>query len=307
LPWRCFRYNDNDNNDDNNNKNNKNYHDNNNNNNNDNGSYRRHFHYRSYYHYHCYHNCHYHHQVVLYATAGVQLWSWDFWAMLIFQEVASVVYNVSIACAMWRRQMRLMRNANEREDAPDKAWNSRLTLKLVLHSVAELMGILTVYAVAAMETLFMYMGDGSALCAVAHCRAQTVDFQLLGLYGVVLIVRLLVMFGEFALLFRVLEYCQRLGASRVYPLQAAMPAAASRTVVDDSSLEHGRDVDDVDDVDERNYSVVTSNGSVNDTHAWLKYEVRKLLGGDNAVATHALMVAIFVLVVSYASSIRNGF
>jgi hypothetical protein len=52
----------------------------------------------------------------------------------------------------------------------------------VLNSVAELMGILTVHAVAAMETLFMYMGDGSALCAVAHCRAQTVDFQLLGLY-----------------------------------------------------------------------------------------------------------------------------
>jgi hypothetical protein len=224
--------------------------------------------------------------------------------MLIFQEIASVVYNVSIACAMWRRQMRHMRNANEREDAPDKAWNSRLTLKLVLHSVAELMGILTVYAVAAMETLFMYMGDGSALCAVAHCRAQSVDFQLLGLYGVVLIVRLLVMFGEFALLFRVLEYCQRLGASRVYPLQAAMPAAASRTVVDDSSLEHGRDVDDV---DESNYSAATGTGSVNDTHEWLKYEVRKLLGGENTVATHALMVAIFVLVVSCASSIRNGF
>jgi hypothetical protein len=112
------------------------------------------------------------------------------------------------------------------------------------------------------------------------------------------------MFGEFALLFRVLDYCQRIGASRVYPLQAATPAAVSRTVVDDSSLEHGRNVDDV---DERNRSVVTRTSSVNDTHVWLKYEVRKLLGGDTAVASHALMVAVYILIVSYASSIRNGF
>jgi hypothetical protein len=214
--------------------------------------------------------------------------------ILVFQEVASVALNGSIACTVWYRHMRCV---DGREDALNQAWGSQLAKKIVVHSIAELMGILIVYAVAAMETLFMYLGDGSIVCAVARCRAQTVDYQLLGLYGVVLIVRLLVMVGKFALLLHVLEYFHKIGVSRVHP-----PLAASLTAVVDGSFksEHG--------VDEKERSAATRTSSVaNRAREWLNSEVRKLLGGANSVATHALTVAVFMQVVSYASTIRNDF
>jgi hypothetical protein len=249
-------------------------------------------------------------------------------------------------------------------------------MKVILHwavadSIAELMGILTVYAVAVIETLMSYIGDGDVLCTVARCRPKTADVQLLYLYGVVLVVRIVVVVGERALLLRVMAYYQRTGAARVplpqppqgprsspFPamkeesnlrvpqLTPAVERASVQTVANHDSpewrsesnlpvspvtpAEEGESVEAIanrDSPENMRRSRTSSRSlaprisfSANSTRRLtllggemtiglnrFKYEVRKLLGGDNSGTTYALVVAVFVVVMTYASVIRNGF
>jgi hypothetical protein len=150
---------------------------------------------------------------------------------------------------------------------------------------------------AAAETLLSVYGPGGLTCAVARCGAQ-VDSEILVLFGVVLIGRILFLVGEHALLLRVIEYYQHtLGASlqrnasnRVHNYISA-PAAVT--------LRFNTLVLAGDELIDGELAAETSVGFLN--------ALQDLLGGDSSRTTHALLLIVFVLVISYASVLRNGF
>jgi hypothetical protein len=305
----------------------------------------------------------------LYATAGAEVYTGGFVATLAYQEMASLLRNLGFTFIVWHRLMRAM----GRETASEHPFGSRRAMKTVLHravadSLAELMGILTVFAVALFETLLAILIDGNLTCAVAKCRGQTVDLQLLLLYGIVLGVRLLALVLERALLVRVIEYYTRTGAARVHVRQLTLRQTDPIPVMEHTSFESERASElgshshapfagiesiPIPIAGSRNswsvhppisvapeaepHRAVGNNGSIENLRPLrtssrsvalrtslsanstrisdeltigfkrLKYEVRKLLGSDNARTTNALVVAVFILVISVSSGIQNGY
>jgi hypothetical protein len=305
--------------------------------------------------------------VLLYATSGVDLLSSDFVAALAFQELSSVMRNVGATRIVWHRLMR----AIGRETATEHPFGSRRAMKTVLHravadSIAKLMGISTVIAVESVETLLSHFGGDTLTCTVARCRAQEKDLQLLGLYGVVLGARLLVLVGERIMLVYMIEYYQkqRPGAAKIHVRQLTLRPTDPLPAMEHASFESERASElgshsqpptvgpEVLPVPIASYrstlsvrpatnfapggepsNAVARNGSVENVRLSrtgsrsralrasmsssstglsigvkrFKYEVRKLLGSDNAQTTNVLMVAVFALVMSQASITRNRF
>jgi hypothetical protein len=292
-----------------------------------------------------------------------------FVATLAYQEMASLLRNLGFTRIVWHRLMREM----GRETASEHPFGTRRAMKTVLHravadSLAELMGILTVFAVALFETLLASLIDGNLSCAVAKCRAQTADLQLLSLYGIVLGVRVLVLVLERALLVKVIEYYTRTGAARVHVRQLTPRQTDPIPVMEHTSFESERASELVSHshapiagiesipipvVGFRNswsvqpptylapeaepHRAVGSNGSIENLRPLrtnsrgvalrtslsanstrisdeltigvkrFKYEVRKLLGSDNARTTNTLVIAVFIMVISVSSQIQNAY
>jgi hypothetical protein len=150
---------------------------------------------------------------------------------------------------------------------------------------------------AAAETLLSVYGPGGLTCAVARCGAQ-VDSEILVLFGVVLIGRIIFLVGERALLLRVIEYYQQtFGASlQRYAgdlVRQNTNALAAVTRRFDTLVLAG------DELIDGELAAETSVGFLN--------ALRDLLGGDSSRTTHALLLIVFILVISYASVLRNGF
>lgn len=209
----------------------------------------------------------------MYATAKVQLFSYDFVATLAYQELASLVRNLGVTGIVWHRLM----CALGRENASEHPFGSRRSMKTVLHravadSIAELMGILTVYAVASFETLLAYLTDDTLTCSVASCREQSEDLELLLLYGIVLLTRVLFLVLERALLVRMIDFYVRAGAAKIHASKASLGFVKA---------------------------------PVPFTIKPFKHEVRKLLGSNHASTTSALVVAVFILVFSASSFLLN--
>jgi hypothetical protein len=226
------------------------------------------------------------------------------------------VRNIGVALIMWRK---LVKRPNRRKTFLEQILSSQLTLEIVLHSIASLLAILTMCAVTATETLLSYLGDGMPMCAVARCThthtQDGADLELLKLFGVVFVVRLLAMVVEHMLLLRVIEYLQsrRVASTKVNQSTMILPMSPASTFEDDHhnpgpKLERvqtfGKSSDNV---LTRTYSFVTGTNLETSVPHWFMYEMRKLLGGDNATTTPLLMVAVFILFMTYASAIRNDF
>jgi hypothetical protein len=204
-------------------------------------------------------------QLVVYATVvHVEFWNWDFVLTLAFQEFSSFVHNVGVIRLVLHRLWRLL----GRETVLDHPYGSRRAMKSIIHwalmdSIAELTGIVTVFAVVGIETLMSYVVDGATTmtCTLSHCRPKTVDSQLLWLYVFVLVVRMVIIFSERIVLLRMIMYYERRHSETRSEPQLAL-----------------------------------------DVHRF-RFEVCKLLDGDS----HVLILAVFVLVMAYASTIHNGF
>jgi hypothetical protein len=167
-------------------------------------------------------------------------------------------------------------------DHPFGSWRARKVIMdwAVIDSIAELLGIVTVYTVAGMETGLAYAGREDMTCTVIRCHRKTVDSDLLSLYGVILMVRILVLVWERSALLRMVAYYQR---------KLPSPEAPSRRLrrVMVGTIPLGR----------------RAVGGSRKTFR-LQQEICTLLGDENS---GMLLVAVFVLVMAYASAIRNGF
>jgi hypothetical protein len=200
-------------------------------------------------------------QLIVYATVtDVQFWTWDFVLTLVFQELLSFVHNVGAIRLLLHQMWKIL----GRETVLEHPFGSRRAMKNIIHwafmdSVAEFTGIVTVCSVVGFESILNYTVDGatSITCTLSRCRPKIVDSQLLWLYFLVFIVRMLVVFLERVVLLRMIRY----------------------------------------------YGDISSEPQLALDYNRFRFGVCKLLDGNSYV----LILAVFVSVMAYASSIHNGF
>jgi hypothetical protein len=148
-------------------------------------------------------------QALLYVTAQVQLNSEEFVITLAWQEFGSLLRNVEFLRVLTHRFRRVLK----RETALDhrfatKKSTERIVSMSVVHAMAEFLGLAIIAGVEIAEKVLFAFDPTGVYCGLARCDLPGQYWDLLVLFGVVFLTRMLFWIGECRLLPRVISYYQ---------------------------------------------------------------------------------------------------